>query len=68
MDQELRDHLLRSFEEFREMILSEIRADTAKTCRHIDEFAERLKPGKFLRYLEARVASGGDSVRRGGPR
>jgi hypothetical protein len=39
-----------------------MRDETAKTCQHIDAFGERLKPGRFLRYLEARAAETADRV------
>ena len=34
--------------------------ETAKLCAHMQAFAERLKPGRFLRYLEARAAEVAD--------
>ena len=50
MDQDLRECLNRCLDELR----TAIRDETARTCQHIDAFGERLKPGRFLRYLEAR--------------
>ena len=66
MDQELRERLNRSLEELH----TAIRDAGAKTCQHIDAFGERLKPGRFLRYLEARaaeIADRGDTAGEPGP-
>lgn len=56
MDQQLREDLNRSLDESRTPIGDE----TAKLCAHMQAFAERLKPGRFLRYLEARAAEVAD--------
>jgi hypothetical protein len=56
MDQEGRAWLDRLLDDLR----TAIREETAKTCEHIDAFGERLKPGRFLRYLEARAAECAD--------
>ena len=67
MDQELRAWLDRLLEELR----TAIRDDPVKTCQHLDALGERLKPGRFLRYLEARAAEcadrEGDAGGRPGP-
>ena len=61
MGQDLRECLNRCLDELR----TAIRDETARTCQHIDAFGERLKPGRFLRYLEARVARATDSADHG---
>ena len=46
------DRLDRALDELR----MAIRDAAAKTSSHIDPLGDRLKPGRFLRYLEARAA------------
>jgi hypothetical protein len=56
VDHEINEPLRHSLDELH----NAIRDAATKTCQHIDAFGERLKPGRFLRYLEARAAEIGD--------
>ena len=67
VNQKSRESLNRSLD----ALHTAIRDQAEKTCQHIDAFGERLKPGRFLRYLEARAAEcadrEGDAGGRPGP-